>query len=123
MSRSNYDKPFYVDIGTSIVAIRCASNHDVLFEYDYLRCPQVIQFTKDACDRMNKEAEVGKLLRNCDVGTPEEQEERRQAFCDKYKLVRHGFRYCYRCPLRDKVNCTLAWAHMVYEKEGEKNEQ
>ena len=34
VSRSNYDKPFYVDVGTSIVAIRCASNHDVIWRKD-----------------------------------------------------------------------------------------
>lgn len=38
MGRSNYDKPFYVDVGTSIVAIRCASNHDVIIRYDYVWC-------------------------------------------------------------------------------------
>lgn len=67
MSRSNDDKPFYVDVGTSIVAVRCASNHDVVFQYDNNRLPQVIQIAKDTCDRMNKEAENGKPLRNCDM--------------------------------------------------------
>lgn len=37
MSRSNYDKPFYVDVGTSIAAVRCASNSDVLCRYDHVR--------------------------------------------------------------------------------------
>lgn len=67
MSRSNFDKPFYVDVGTSIAAIRCASNHDVIFEYDHTGCRQVIQFAKETCDRMNKEVEIGRPLRNCDV--------------------------------------------------------
>lgn len=39
MSRSNYDKPFYIDVGTSIVAIRCASNHDVIVRYDHAFSP------------------------------------------------------------------------------------
>ena len=58
MSRSNYDKPFYVDVGTSIVAVRCASNHDVVLEYDDVRHPIVIELTKKVCDRMNREVEV-----------------------------------------------------------------
>lgn len=37
MSRSNYDKPFYVDVGISMVAIRCASNHDVIVEEECAR--------------------------------------------------------------------------------------
>ena len=82
MSRSNYDKPFYVDVGTSIVAVRCASNHDVILRYDHSLHPSVIKFARDACDRMNKEAEIGKPIRNCDVGTAEEQAERQSRFCD-----------------------------------------
>lgn len=67
MSRSNYDKPFYVDVGTSIVAIRCASNHDVVLEYDHARMPYAIELAENACDRMNKEAEIGRPRRNCDM--------------------------------------------------------
>lgn len=58
MSRSNYDKPFYVDVGTSVVAIRCASNHDVVFERDHTKSPYAIELMEDACDRMNKEFEL-----------------------------------------------------------------
>ena len=58
MSRSNYDKPFYVDVGTSIVAVRCASNHEAVYEYDFTQCPQIIKLTEDTCDRMNKEVEI-----------------------------------------------------------------
>lgn len=58
MSRSNFDKPFYVDVGTSIVAIRCASNHDVVLEYDDVRHPIVVELTKKVCDRMNREVEI-----------------------------------------------------------------
>ena len=66
MSRSNYDKPFYVDVGTSIVAVRCASNHDVIERYDYMRNPYTLKLAEDVCDRMNKEAEIGRPRRNCD---------------------------------------------------------
>lgn len=58
MSRSNYDKPFYVDVGTSIVAVRCASNHDVVLRYDHERLPQSIKLAEDSCDRMNREVEL-----------------------------------------------------------------
>lgn len=58
MSRSNYDKPFYVDVGTSIVAIRCASNHDVVAEYDHAWSKGTIKLAEDICDRMNEEAGI-----------------------------------------------------------------
>lgn len=58
MSRSNYDKPFYVDVGTSIAAVRCASNHEVLVRRDHVMCGQrVIKEVEELCDRLNKEAE------------------------------------------------------------------
>lgn len=58
MSRSNYGKPFYVDVGTSIVAIRCASNRDVLVSYDFAGYPFRLKLAKDICDRMNSEFEA-----------------------------------------------------------------
>lgn len=66
MSRSNYDKPFYVDVGTSIVAVRCGSNSDVVFSYDHSRYPLVIELAEKACDRMNREAAICMPRRNCD---------------------------------------------------------
>ena len=66
MSRSNLDKPFYVDVGTSTVAVRCASNHDVIMKYNHVRMPYAIDLLSTACDRMNREAEIGKPRRNCD---------------------------------------------------------
>ena len=122
MSRSNFDKPFYVDVGTSIVAIRCASNHDVIFEYDYTGCPQVIQFTKETCDRMNKEVELSRPLRNCDVGTAEEQ-------AKKWYWRYHQGHNCHTCPLGPRKwsetdNATLCfseWLQMPYKEGDEKN--
>ena len=67
-SRSNNDKPFYVDVGTSIVAVRCASNHDVLMQYDYSLCPNSLNFAKGICNRMNMEVEFGRPPMNCDIG-------------------------------------------------------
>lgn len=55
---SNHGKPFYVDVGTSVVAIRCASNHDVVLSYDHTRMPHAIELAENACDRMNREAEI-----------------------------------------------------------------
>ena len=59
MSRYSKDgKPFYVDVGTSVVAIRCASNHDVLGRYDHVWRPNTIEYAKFVCDRMNKEVAI-----------------------------------------------------------------
>ena len=58
MSRSNYDKPFYVDVGTSIVSIRCASNHDIVVRYDYVLHPHTLKLAEEICNRMNREVEI-----------------------------------------------------------------
>ena len=58
MSRSNYDKPFYVDVGTSIAAVRCASNHDVVYRLDHVIRHSAIKDVEELCDRLNKEAEL-----------------------------------------------------------------
>ena len=118
MSRSNYNKPFYVDVGTSIVAVRCASNHDVVLQYDHSRHPSVIELAETVCDRMNKEAEIGRPRRNCDVGTAEEQAERYGRYCDQF--TRDGL-HCENCPCCGKIpfgKCEFAWAQMPYEKGG-----
>jgi hypothetical protein len=109
MSKSNYDKPFYVDVGTSIAAIRCASNNDVIIRLDRSKSPIVLEYIKKVCDRMNKEAK--KPLRNCDVGSPEEQECRFVKFCDKY------LDNCSDCPLHKQVcDCPFVWLQMPYEE-------
>ena len=54
----NPKQPFYVDVGTSVVAIRCASNHDVIERYDHVRHPYTLELAKDVCDRMNREVEI-----------------------------------------------------------------
>ena len=116
MSRSNYDKPFYVDVGTSIVAIRCASNHDVIVRYDYVLLPHTLNLAKDTCDRMNREVEIGRPLRNCDVGTAEEQEKRFNRFCGARHLPRRevGIYCAYKCPVEGETSCELQWAQMPY---------
>ena len=54
----NPKQPFYVDVGTSVVAIRCASRHDVIERYDHVRHPHTLELAKDVCDRMNREVEI-----------------------------------------------------------------
>jgi hypothetical protein len=51
-------------------------------------------------------------LRNCDVGTAEEQELRFMDFCDAYNDVP-----CTKCPVCRSTCCKLAWAQMPYESE------
>lgn len=117
MSRSNNDKPFYVDVGTSIVAIRCASNHDVIEKYDYVKWPFTLELAKEACDRMNKEVEISKPLRNCDVGTVDEQEERFCDFCNRH--TNEDAQHCNDCPINNihtEADCVLVWSQMPYEE-------
>lgn len=116
MSRSNFYKPFYVEVGTSVVSIRCASNHDVVVRYDYVLHQHALELAEDACNRMNKEVGLSRPLRNCDVGTAEEQSARFDAHCRNHMG-------CLTCPLRDKdggvpKHCEFAWSQMPYE-EGE----
>lgn len=114
MSRSNYDKPFYVDVGTSIVAIRCASNHDIIMRYAIVVPQHTLKLAEDACDRMNKEAEIGRPRRNCDVGAPEEQAKRLSEWCSG--------RHCVNCQFKGgwPDECKLRWAQMPYEEGGAK---
>ena len=61
MSRSNIDKPFFVDVGTSIAAVRCQSIIDVLDRFDYVILGKAgIEMANNMCDRMN--AEVDKFI-------------------------------------------------------------
>jgi hypothetical protein len=54
-------------------------------------------------------------LRNCDVGTAEEQAGRMRQFCTKQK--RNGIINCGYCPIKHQYerDCTLDWAQMPYE--------
>ena len=111
-SRSNNGTPFYVDVGTSFAAIRCASNHDVLMRYNHSLCPHSLNFAKGMCDRMNREVEFGRPLRNCDVGTAEEQNNRFMRFCDNVSM-----KYCWG---RECSKCIFHWLQMPYKKGGTK---
>jgi hypothetical protein len=56
-------------------------------------------------------------LRNCDVGTAEEQEDRFADFCRKHECTMN-------CPIKKKwsghkPSCGILWSQMPYEKGGE----
>ena len=124
MSRSNYDKPFYVDFDKGIASIRCASNHDVLVQYDSMWPPKIFDLAKKVCDRMNKEVEISRSLRNCDVGTAEEQSNRYENFCEVFHKESGN---CDTCPIFKAENgkvgnlphCQIVWAQMPYEERNE----
>ena len=61
-------------------------------------------------------AALAEPLRNCDVGTAEEQDARVRAFCKRHKV---GLR-CVDCPVNGVLpkNCALIWAQMPYEEGG-----
>lgn len=121
MSRSNHDKPFYVDIGISIVAIRCASNGDTVAQYDNIRHPtKAMGLAEDVCDRMNREVEIFRPLRNCDVGTADEQAERFYSFCKTHQSGIQGM-CSSQCPCQDccdTCHCLTKWSQMPYEEGG-----
>lgn len=57
-------------------------------------------------------------LRNCDVGTAEEQDERFTRFC---RSRSRQFKSCKGCPICDAepIACALTWGQMPYEAEKE----
>ncbi len=56
--------------------------------------------------------------RNCDVGTPEEQDERFKNFCLSYYEPCNVDGECWKCPLfKTKTRCPIAWAQTPYEAE------
>jgi len=54
-------------------------------------------------------------VRNCDVGTADEQSERCDKFCYMHNCKSD-------CPLSKADSCELAWAQMPYKEGGEKCE-
>ena len=63
-----------------------------------------------------------KSLRNCDVGTADEQEDRFERSCDAHKYVGDDrANICSKgCPCYNNVDCWIRWAHMPYEEGGAK---
>lgn len=59
-------------------------------------------------------------IRNCDVGTAEEQAERYGRYCDKF--TSDGM-HCENCPCCGKIpfgKCEFVWSQMPYEEGGAK---
>lgn len=72
------------------------------------------------------DAALAEPLKNCEVGTVEEQAERFEDFCLKHIgcAEETGGRHCVDCPLekasmKTTQKCELYWAHMPYEEGGE----
>ena len=60
-----FGAPFYVEVGTSIVAIRCASNHDVVWRADHsVHGKATVDWAESVCTRMNQEAHIRELSKN-----------------------------------------------------------
>lgn len=51
--------------------------------------------------------------RNCDVGTPEEQTRRFDAFCAAHHF--QSEKCCSNCPCRGADNCEFKWGQLPYE--------
>lgn len=62
-------------------------------------------------------AALAEPLRNCDVGTAEEQHRRHEAFCDATRNGMSGY-HCDNAPWC--VFCFSEWAQMPYKEEGGK---
>lgn len=50
-----HDKPFYVDVGSGVVSVRCSSDGDEIASYDIKPCG--VQVAGVLCDRLNDEFE------------------------------------------------------------------
>lgn len=70
-------------------------------------------WAKRLCEIISRDLAIP--LRNCDVGTAEEQEDRYVRFCDSH-YKNHG--NCFGCAaLKTRGRCEFAWAQMPYESE------
>lgn len=57
-------------------------------------------------------AALAEPIRNCEVGTAEEQERRWDEVCNKFQFMMDCRKSCYRC--------AFVWAQMPYEEGGTK---
>jgi hypothetical protein len=87
------------------IALSWATHHH-LTEDDAKECLAIV------------DAALAEPVRNCDVGTAEEQEQRFIALCNK----QHDD--CFMCPVQNNIkaqcDCKFVWSQMPYEKEGER---
>lgn len=61
-------------------------------------------------------SEIERPKRNCDVGTPREQAERFNDFCNSHYNLNNPKGVCSKCPLtRDGSTCEFEWSQMPYE--------
>ena len=70
------------------------------------------------------DAALAEPLRNCEVGTEEEQAERFYSFCKKFQSGIQGM-CSSECPCKeccDMCHCLIKWSQMPYEK-GKTDEQ
>lgn len=74
-------------------------------------------WAKRLCEIISRDLAIP--LRNCDVGTAEEQESRYERFCDSHKWVDdEGVNACSSdCPLYNALDCALHWAQMPYKEQ------
>lgn len=67
----------------------------------------------------NMRAALSAPARQCDVGTPDELDRRRSAYCRDHS--------CRICPLRDSenggVSCDITWSQMPYAEKGAGNDK
>lgn len=72
-------------------------------------------------------AALAEPVRNCDVGSPEDQSERMAKFCREQFEKTDGVELCSGCPFHgvNRLDCQFAWAQMPYEEENleEKKEE
>lgn len=74
------------------------------------QCHYDIPYSKNCVAAVEKiDSVLAEPLRNCEVGTAEEQAIRFEAYCDSHTNCAH-------CPLKGQ-QCVLAWSQMPYESE------
>ena len=69
-----------------------------------------------ALQEMHLKSALSAPLRNCDVGTPEEQARRMGAYCAFHGKDENGCYRCEKCKFMHVDRCELAWAQMPFEE-------
>lgn len=116
MSRSNYDKPFYVyrrDEYADEITIRCASNDDVVrsFHLDFIGRDATINNVHKLCDRLNEE---------CRIAMSKQKQEKESDDADKELFSRlvtvHESLKRKASKLIDDANCLGSAINIIYAK-------
>ena len=116
MSRSNIDKPFYVDVGTSIAAVRCQSNMDVLDRFDHVRMGKAgIEMAEKMCDRMNAEVEKFVAAKDAEIANLRALVKELADALDNYPChnCKHGSERCEWCGTVKELDALVARAREV----------